>query len=370
VIEIGINDLISELSKKIVFVSSVNYERRSLESLKTINKIILNNSVNRQFHIYRLRVDNKDRRISILEAKAKSHEEEYDNYEARLKARIAKEGSETKIKDTKKTFTLDDLPGKDNIRSQLIESNDAKEPFSIVFDITALPRRVILLMMDVFVNFLEKSEAKNLFITYTWPGRYPFAGRSTNTGALFVENVKRRLPEFLDGVDEIQSIVTAGRDGSISRLFLESMPGNANTDTFFYIKKDDYLFGLNSILENANVLSFVDSNSRTRMNYFLSVSRGYELIISKVKETLEVWGKEHNNLKRALLIAPFGPKPMMITAYIAERYSRLFSLKNSLDCRSGIVHVSSIQQNDLYSIGYKNTSCYRISLDDLLGRKL
>lgn len=369
--DIGIPNFVNEVTENkqdVLFVSSVNYERRSLSWLKVVKKIIIQNKKPKQLHLYQLSLENPGQMISILDEKLQSQEIIYKEQIGLFHERINIEKIEIKLSHSTKKLFLGELADINEMVLDMQKNINLIQPYQIIFDITALPRRVMLLMMGVFARLIEEKKAQHLFILYTWPLRYPIAGRSTNTGSLKVENSKDQLLEFLDDISEIHGIMTAGRDGSIGRLFLESMPNRTKIDTFFHIKKDDYLYAFDNLLENSNVFSYIDKNPSTTVNYYLSVSRGYEAIMTKVKSVLHDWNAtKASGLNRALLIAPFGPKPMMITAFIGTHYSELFCKKNNLSYKSGIVHVASLQQNDLYSIGSKETSCYRIKIEDLLG---
>lgn len=370
--DIGIPKFVREVTDNeldLLFISSVNYERRSLEWLRIVKKIILQNKTQKQLHLYQLSLNNPGQIISILDEKTQSQEIDYKEQIDILQKRIEIDKIEIQFTHSIKQLYLGELPDVNEILVDFHKKWNVKQPFQIIFDITALPRRVILLMMEAFTKLIEEKKASALYILYTWPLRYPIEGRSTNTGSLRVENTKAPLPEFLDDISEIYGIMTAGRDGTIGRLFLESMPARTQIDTFFHIKKDDYLYALDSMLDNSNVFSYIDKNPSTTVNYYLSVSRGYEAIMNKIKSVLLDWNtNKMNGIKRTLLIAPFGPKPMMITAFIGTHYSELFFKRNSLNYKSGIVHVTSLQQNDLYSIGIKATSCYRMKIEDLLGK--
>lgn len=369
--EVGVQNLINEIveaNSDVLFISAINYEKRSLQWLKIINRMLLQQYSERQMHLYRLAVENSGQMISMLNEITKSHVFEYENIFDTFIKRIAKEKINIKLTNSVKLISLRNLTSVNEIIYDLQGRLNLEPPFQLVFDITALPRKVILLMMEVVVKLLEEKKVNNLFILYTWPLRYPSAGRSTNTGLLKVENARVTLSQFLSNNSEVYGIMTLGRDGSIGRLFLESMPIDSKIDAFFHVKKDDYLYAFHNLLENSNVSSYIDNNPSTTLNYYLSVSRGYEAIMSKIKGTLYDWNlTKIDGLNRTLLIAPFGPKPMMITAFIADRFSRIFFNKNNLFYRSGIVHVSSFQQNDLYSVGSKDTSCYKILISDLMG---
>lgn len=369
--DIGIPSFVKEVTENkldVLFVSSINYERRSLEWLRVVKKIILQNKIHKQMHLYRLSLENPGQIISILNEKIQSQEIDYKEQIDVFRKRIDADKKDIKLSFSTKPLFLGELADVNEMIVDVQKSSNLAQPFQIIFDITALPRRVMLLMMETFARLIEEKKADTLYILYTWPLRYPLAGRSTNTGSLRVENSKVPLLELLDDVSEIHGIMTAGRDGSIGRLFLESMPARTKIDTFFHMKKDDYLYARDNMLENSNVFSYINKNPSTTENYYLSVSRGYEAIMNKIKSVLRDWnGTKMSGISRALLIAPFGPKPMVITAFIGTHYSELFYRKNNLSYKSGIVHVTSLQQNDLYSIGSKGTSCYRIKIEDLLG---
>lgn len=369
--DIGIQNLVREITENksdLLFVSSVNYEKRSLEWLRVAKKIIAGNKTQRQLQLYRLALENSEQLITILNEKTQSHEIDYKEQVDALYGRINTDSISIKLSSSTKRLLLSDLPDIDEMVFDLSKNSNLVHPFNIIFDITALPRRVILLMMGTFVRLVQEKKATSLYVLYTWPLRYPLAGRSTNTGSLRVENSKVPLIDFLDAPSEIHAIMAAGRDGSIGRLFLESIPARSRIDTFFHVKKDDYLYAHDSMLNNANVFSYIDKNPSTTVNYYLSVSRGYEAVMNKVKGVLHEWNLTRTSgVNRALLIAPFGPKPMMITAFIGTHYSELFYRKNNLNYKAGIVHVTSLQQNDLYSIGVKDTSCYKIKISDLVG---
>ena len=290
--DIGIPNFIREMTESksdILFVSSINYEKRSLYWIRIANKVILRNQIPKQIHLYRLSLVNTGQPISILDEKTRSQEFDFTDHLDLLKYRIETDKIKVRLKHSTEELFLQDLADSNEILGDMLKNLTLTEPYQIVFDITALPRRVLLVMMETFARLIELKKADSLYILYTWPARYPVAGRSTNTGSLRVENAKVRLTPFLSDIGEIHGIMTAGRDGSIGRLFLESMPTGTKVDTYFHIKKDDYLYALDNILENSNVFSYIDNHSSSTLNYYLSISRGYDAIINRIKSVLRNW---------------------------------------------------------------------------------
>ena len=356
-------DAISTKNEDVVFITSVNYEQRSLEWLKVVKNILFQSTFKKNLNLYRLKIENT-RTISILNHRIESQELELERQIKLIREMMEKENNGITLNLSKCPLSLGRLPEVEVPISELRAIANSGKPFQIIFDITALPRRILLLYMDAYVKLVTKGIVSSIYIVYTWPLRYPIAGRSTNTGSLRIENSNSTFSEFINEADEVHGIMTAGRDGSIGRLFLESIGKSNRVDTFFYVKKDDYLFALSNMLNNSDVLSRIDSS--TTINYYLSISRGYEVIMKKIKDILDRWSSSNTgSSEKVLLIAPLGPKPMVITAFMGSYYAEEFFKRNGLKFKSGITHVTSLQQNDLYSIGSKETSVYKLNIDDI-----
>lgn len=358
----------------VLLISSINYEQRSLEWLRLLNRLVLMDETKKKIVSRCIILDNSDKGIQILNEKIKSNTIYYHQFIGEIQSRISSEDFGIVLSPEVYKISLQSLPTIEQLRLMFdIENNFSKEsPCNIVFDISSLPRRVLMACMDFLFKMLEDKVAKSLFIVYSWPKRYPTIGRSTNTGALLIENNQDKLQNFISEINDVHAIIFSGRDGTVGRLFLESLPNEAQIGTYFYVKKDDFLYSYNTILNNSGVISHIERNNSRTLHYYLSVSRGYELVMSRVKSTLNEWNNDHKKGRsrqrsRALLISPFGPKPMMITTIIANRYAEKFIMTNRLEnCKVGIVHQSSVQQNDLYSIGFKSMSYYEINLGDIL----
>jgi hypothetical protein len=334
------------------------------EDILFITSVLFNSSFKGTVHLCQLELENLQA-ISILNDRVRSQEAEFLDQIELIKKMMKQERINIELKLVKERLLLDSLPEISALMSRLKTIAHSETPFQIIFDITALPRRIILLAMEVHIKLLNEGNVSSIYIIYTWPLRYPIASRSTNTGSFRIENSNFELSEFIEEANEVHGIMTAGRDGSIGRLFLESIRSNNRVDAFFYVKKDDYLYALNKMLNNINVLSYIDSYTTT--NYYLSISRGYEVIMKKVKDILIEWNSSKIEYSgKVLLLAPLGPKPMLITAFMAVNYARTFFKNNNLNYKSGIAHVTSLQQNDLYSIGSKETSIYKLNIEDMM----
>ena len=84
------------------------------------------------------------------------------------------------------------------------------------------------------------------------------------------------------------------------------------------------------------------------------------MLVDNAVQVADEWGREsQQNRECVYLVAPFGPKPMSVSAYIANGIVRRKGI------RSGIVLMSSHQYADLYSVGCKHVSCFEVDLGEL-----
>ncbi len=237
-------------------------------------------------------------------------------------------------------------------------------PFNAIVDISALPRRVILALLDILRQLCLDNLISKLYILYTWADKYPRAGRPANIGSLSMAQDGQRLSQFLQGMQDVRAILITSREGYSGRLLLDSLPSFSRIETYLFMEKNDPLSSYQTVYANFSLLSALEGRSNADLHYYLSMPRGHHLLVDFADQLVSEWNKNKTRHKsRAFVVAPFGPKPIMISSYIA------INKINSVLGTTGIVLHSGLQYSDTYSVGIRNTSCFEVEIDELVGKK-
>lgn len=353
--EITVDELekrLANTSRNLLFLASPNFESRSLTWVDTARKIcslrpsahMLVGMVTLQGGILQNLVLERLRGYHIQEAKQ------------RLKQQ---DSLQFTLKHESFSYPHDLSPGDLDgvIRAWL---DILSTPSSVCFDITALPRKVIVPILDTLKKLAGESKIDQLLLMYTWAKHYPRAGRQANVGSLVVIPGNSKLSLFIDSESDIKGVLIAGREAYAGRLFFDSLP-NAQVDAYIHLAKEEPLSAMQTVYANSTLLATVESRSDSSLNYFLSIARGHEMLVANALRARSKWEASPQRQHRTYLVAPFGNKPSLVSAFIACQI-----VSRAAD-KTGIVVASQHQYGDLYSVGWRNTSYYEVALNELRG---
>jgi hypothetical protein len=204
----------------------------------------------------------------------------------------------------------------------------------------------------VFVRLAGNARLNRLFCVYHWTDRYPHPRYPAEVGELRVLGSSESLPKLLENRRNVQASVFVGFQGFDAKLFVDSLPPDKNVTVFALINRNDPLHNLQVIRANAPVITDQDLN----ISYYLTLRSGHEKLINWAKSCTVDPNTD------AYLIAPFGPKPLTISSYMAIKILKRRAGRKKAGFLMDLVLLSVHQYSTLYSLGYHRTSVMEFEL--------
>lgn len=193
-----------------------------------------------------------------------------------------------------------------NIILELLEG--VTQPCNFVVDITALPRRVICQIVRCVERLITSEQIAHVYLFYTWAGSYPGSGQPAEVGALKAVESGQSLGKILQEGKGAEVALFLGRHGSDALQFIEALPADKRVNVFAFLNRSELFRSLEMLRANVPILSSGDT--AIGIQYYLSLSSAHNKLLN--------WAggcQLHEN--RTYLVAPFGPKPLLISALAA-----------------------------------------------------
>ena len=227
------------------------------------------------------------------------------------------------------------------------------EKFNLILDTSSLPREVLIFLMDILQKYKEAGSLKRFVLLYTWAKKYPQLHYPADLGELVTMKTYSPLKTVFERQNRVRAVHAAlfvGRQGFDAKQFVEALPDSKVINVHVFMNRENVLHSLEVIRANAPILI----ESAFNIHYYLTLSSGHEKLIRWAQGCpLEE--------KTAYLIAPFGPKPLVISAWLAAtEIQRRGSKVNGLF--TDIVLLREHQYSTTYSLGYKSLCAYEINI--------
>ncbi|MHB8628708.1 MAG: hypothetical protein ACYDBJ_18405 [Aggregatilineales bacterium] len=355
--EHSVDEVIGEIDSSrndILFIACPNYEERSLSALEHL--LLRCHPASRQgiLQVNLLTLQAKMNQNVVLDKIKQAHVEKAQKY-----LRDFEQAGFTWKQHTV-TYPQDFYYGQLNavLRGWI---SSLTSPLTVYLDISGLPRKVILGFLKSFSRLAAKEAVSRIVFIYTWPLRYPQVGRPANVGTLQVGLDGVNLVDYCNGISDVVGVVVIGRESYGATIFANTLPQNARLETYVFMSKNDPMASLRTIYSNSAFLSYISNNSNSNPHYFLSIPRGHRLLIDHARQILDEWKQLPTDKSRGYLIAALGPKPILVSGYIATQVIT----GSGSDRQAGVVLVSGHQYSDLYSLGFSHISCYELNLKEL-----
>lgn len=348
---------IEAMHQDVLMVVAPNYEERSNAWLSYLGE--LNNAITQhnKFFVGTITLQAQTHQNVFLDGlKRHNTEKASDHLESFSNHRLVRSNA---VITYPQGFSLNEL--KAEIENWIAE---LKGPLVVVIDISALPRNIILSLLNIFRSICFDGTISKLYFLYTWAEKYPRSGRLASIGSLGMAQDGRKFSQFLNGIQDVRALLVASREGYSGRLFLDSLSPLSQIDTYIYMEKNDPLASHQIIYANFSLLSALEGRSNADLHYYMSIPRGHRLLIDAASQIAVEWDRNKvRNKSRAFVVAPFGPKPIIISSYIAcNKINPTLGL-------AGIVLHSGLQYSDTYSVGIRNSSCFEVSISEFIGEK-
>ncbi len=277
--------------RELIFIVAPNYEPRSLVAVGILLPRLLQSGVP----------------LRVVRCELQSHANRVDSLEHHK--REAREAVQSLLKSLGIPSAEERIPYPDEFTPQSMRALLAQLvrvcecPSDLLFDISALPRRLLVPAFRELRSLQRSGKIARLYICYVWAAAYPSAALPFEVGGLRVIESAITLSEFLGRweVEECWAAVFPGREGFDSRQLLDQLPRGRHVRVFAFMNRRGVLRSLDMLRANASLL--VDPS--------LEVS--YYLTIREARSRLLNWAREVPLRDRACyLVAPFGPKPLVL----------------------------------------------------------
>lgn len=252
----------------------------------------------------------------------------------------------------KSTLSYPEDLSPDQLRNTLLELlKGVTQPCNLVVDITALPRRVIGQLVRCVERLVTSEQVAHVYFFYTWAGSYPGSGQPTEAGVLRAVESGKSLSKVLQEGMSAEAALFLGRHGSDALQFIEALPADKRVNVFAFLNRSELFRSLEMLRANVPILSGGDT--AIEIQYYLSLSSAHNKLLN--------WAKGcqlHEN--RAYLVAPFGPKPLLISALAAVDILRArLRVEGVSQSVCDIALLSAHHYGTTYSVGSGGLSIFR-----------
>ncbi|MFA6348651.1 MAG: hypothetical protein WCX06_00490 [Candidatus Paceibacterota bacterium] len=230
------------------------------------------------------------------------------------------------------------------------------EPFSLIIDISCMPRRVIVSVCDAVVEKIrcvDKAVRPLVFFVYASPKKYAAMRYAQNIG-----NVKGYFsgrPIHNCPSDHVTALIFASLQGYEGKVLYDEVRSRirSSVTTFVAVSGADYQTSLATMRANQFLMEQRDID----VSYYFSLMDGMEKLAKRIEAEGLVGGG--SGLSRMVLVAPFGPKVFTLGAYFM--LSNLRSVNDSI--QTEIAHVSGFQYLSLYSLGLSHFNVFKLCVE-------
>jgi len=232
-------------------------------------------------------------------------------------------------------------------------ASGSKPPFSLVLDLTALPRKVIAAIMSVILRERQQGRLERIFLLYSWAGAYPQPRYPGDIGALVPVRSGVALSRLLGSVGAARAVVLPSRQGFESRQFIEALPPTKHVSVHLLVDRENPFHSFQVLRANTAVVN----DTALSLQYYLTLQAGHEHLLQ--------WARECPiEPDTAYLVAPFGPKLVLVSGWLALGIvqQRCADANNTV---CDVVLLSGHQYNTTYSLGFDRLEAYELDTSTL-----
>lgn len=225
--------------------------------------------------------------------------------------------------------------------------------FSIILDISSLPREALIIMLDIIQMYRAEGRLKRFFFLYSWAGGYPQLHYPAEVGELVTISTYRHVRAIFKSQSRIRAVQAAvfiGRQGFDAKQFVAALPDNRIVNVHVFMNRENVFHSMGVIRANAATLTDPSVN----VHYYLTLTSGHEKLVRWAREC----AIEENT---AYLIAPFGPKPLVISSWLASRELQRRG-QDKAGVLADVVLLGEHQYSTTYSIGFKSISAFNLDI--------
>ena len=354
-------------SKSLIVVLFPNYEDRTCEVIKEIQKLRNDHQLDENISFLMFCLKNKSNNNMLLEDLKECNIES-------IKKRLDNEIVDEFWLEYPSNFSPNAL--KMPIQRVLEEKyHILKQKADILFDISTVPQSILFHLCENIKEFIRGCIIGNIYFAYCLPRKYsevPYAQDIGLLKGLFSGKALHFSPS-----QYIHTILFPSRTGHEGKLLcdsLDSISRNTSYSIYFPIHKDNFIDSLDIMQANQ---SLIDRESY--LNYFYctlddaikSLDELFQKEFIKIQHIIEIVKKNETVKKRELdkenaaslapqvyLVAPFGAKVFLPVAYFELLYLR------SVDPEVVTVEIANVkgfQYTSSYSLGVGAITCFELN---------
>jgi hypothetical protein len=219
-------------------------------------------------------------------------------------------------------------------------------PVVVYVDISQLPEEMLLVYIELFGSLMRKGQISKFFILYTWS---------------FIDQVINTVGDYL----RLEFGVSNGNSPQCCRIPVSthltkmidktvdsdvySVSSNSQTDIYVFLDKYDPLSFFRTVYTDRFFLYQITHTAS--IHYFYSIARGHQVIMqgcvnhAKYENTPKKLSRSIASVNSVTL---FGPKPLVISGYIAGQMAALNGKVIRIDfLNTDMYTLRDTQHNDL-----------------------
>lgn len=229
-------------------------------------------------------------------------------------------------------------------------------PITIIYDISSMPGRMIFDTLSVLSEATSLGRINQVYIVYSWPESYPYPRHPTESGEPVLLRREERLSQALGAFRRANVAITLGGQGFHAEQFVSALPPDRSVALYAFLNRDHVPYSLEVLRANTSLFYAEAINS----HLYLSIEMGHDKIVHWANQT-----EMHEDC--AYLLAPFGPKPLIVSSWIAMRSLQRQARSKSLSTRTLIdaALLGSHHYGSPYSLGRSGISIFSLEVTEL-----
>jgi hypothetical protein len=225
----------------------------------------------------------------------------------------------------------------------------------IIIDITGMPRRAILSLLQAVDDASGKMSQLELYATYTVAGKYTIPPSPQEAGVLQGVFSGKPISELVEGIEVVRTVMVPSIHGTEARLLLDEIRGKKVEASHLLVPlyAHDLLTSMTVLRKDSRLLQTTISQDFSVNFTFSTLDAAHRLL-----EFTDDWVADSSAGAETLnLIAPFNVKLLLLPSYYSYK-----ALTRKGHERTDIVWPSMFHYSSLYSTGYGETAIWKIDL--------
>jgi hypothetical protein len=231
--------------------------------------------------------------------------------------------------------------------------------FNFVLDTSTLPREVLLFLMDILKECLDSGKLNKFIILYSSSEKYPQQHYPAELGELITAKTYLPLKAMFESQNKVRAVQASlfiGRQGFDAKQFVESLPDSKLINVHVFMNRENVLHSLEVVRANAPIL--IDHS--LNIHYYLTLPSGHEKLLRWAREC----PIEDNT---TYLIAPFGPKPLVLSAWLAVRHiEQRIQHSHKENLFTDVILLGKHQYSTIYSLGFRSCAAYELDFQEFV----